>query len=38
MNIKILNKYIELCEQMGLEPSFEQLKQFKQSHKKILQH
>lgn len=30
MNIKILAKYINMCEEYGFEPNFECLKKFKE--------
>ena len=36
MDIKILKLYINTCEEIGVEPTFEGLKQFNNNNKKLL--
>lgn len=36
MNVKTLRLYINACKKVGIEPSFEGLKQFNENKKKLL--
>ena len=36
MNVKILRLYINTCKELGIEPTFEGLKQFNRNKKKLL--